>query len=111
MSIPEEMKGFARQWIEPQLQFSVILFIVILHVATLLGVILGVSLDSWIAGVATGAGSFFLITTFLYIVYWGTERLIFFFLQNCSTISISDLQCIDSIGTGRTTLAWLWLEN
>lgn len=70
----EEMKGFARQWIEPQLKFSVVLLIVVLHLAALLGVIMGVSLDSWIAGVATGGGSFFLIVTFLYIVYWGTER-------------------------------------
>lgn len=78
------MKGFARQWIEPQLQFSVVLLIVVLHVAALLGVIMGVSLDSWIAGVATGGGSFFLIVTFLYIVYWGTERsftAIYFFLS------------------------------
>ena len=41
----------------------------------------------------------------------GDRKVDHFFLQNCSTISISDLQCIDSIGTGRTTLAWLWLEN
>lgn len=68
------MKGFARQWIEPQLRFSVILFLVMLHAATLLGVIVGVSLDSWIAGLATGGGSFFLVLTFLYIVFWGTER-------------------------------------
>ena len=70
----DEMKGFARQWIEPQLKFSAILLLVVLHVATLLGVIFGVSLDSWIAGVATGGGSLFLIVTFLYITYWGSER-------------------------------------
>lgn len=70
----DEMKGFARQWIEPQLQFSVVLSIIVLHIATLLGVIMGVSLDSWIAGLATGGGCFFLIVTFLYIVYWGSER-------------------------------------
>lgn len=78
--VTDEMKGFARQWIEPQLQFSAILLLVVLHVATLFGVILGVSLDSWIAGVATGGGSLFVIVTFLYIVYWGTER--YCFLNN-----------------------------
>ena len=70
----DEMKGFARQWIEPQLQFSLVLSIMVLHIATLFGVIMGVSLDSWIAGLATGGGCFFLIVTFLYIVYWGSER-------------------------------------
>jgi hypothetical protein len=80
----DEMKGFARQWIEPQLQFSVVLCIMVLHIATLFGVILGVSLDSWIAGLATGGGCFFLMVTFLYIVYWGYERyyiLIFLFFS------------------------------
>ena len=70
----EEMKGFARQWIEPQLRFTVILFLVVLHLSTLLGVVLGVSLHSWITGLATGGGSFFLTFTFLYIVHWGSER-------------------------------------
>lgn len=68
------MKGFARQWIEPQLKFSVILFIVLLHATALFGIIMGISMKSWIAGVASGGGIFFLLVTFLYIVYWGTER-------------------------------------
>lgn len=70
----DEMKGFARQWIEPQLHFSFILFIVLLHLATLIGVITGVASDSWIAGLATGCGSFAFLVTFLLTVYWGTER-------------------------------------
>lgn len=70
------MKNFARQWIEPQLRFSIVLFLVLLHISTLLGILVGVSLHSWIPGVATGGGSFFLIFTFLFIVHWGTERYI-----------------------------------
>lgn len=73
-SLADEMKGFARQWIEPQLKFSFILFIVLLHLATLIGVITGIASDSWIAGLATGGGSFAFLVTFLLIVYWGTER-------------------------------------
>ncbi len=68
------MKGFARQWIEPQLNFSFILFVVLVHLATVIGVITGVASDSWIAGLATGGGSFAFLVTFLLIVYFGTER-------------------------------------
>ena len=73
-SLADEMKGFARQWIEPQLNFSFILFVVLVHLATLIGVITGVASDSWIAGLATGGGSFAFLVTFLLIVYFGTER-------------------------------------
>ena len=70
----DEMKGFARQWIEPELKFSMILLVLVLHASALIGIILGVSLHSWIAGIAAGGGGFFFLVTFLYIVYWGTRR-------------------------------------
>lgn len=74
LALPDEMKAFARQWIEPQLQFSLILVIVLLNAATLLALVVGVSSHSLIIALATGVGAFFLFLTFLYIVYWGTER-------------------------------------
>ena len=70
----DEMKGFARQWIEPELKFSMILFVLVLHASALVGIILGISLHSWISGIAAGGGAFFFLVTFLYIVYWGTRR-------------------------------------
>ena len=68
------MKGFARQWIKPQFEFSLVLMILLFHVAVLLALIVGISSHSWIASLSTGAGLFFLMLTFLYIVYWGTTR-------------------------------------
>ena len=70
----EEMKGFARQWIEPQFQFSFILVLVLIHVSALLAAVVGISSASWIAAVSTAAGLFFLLLTFLYVVYWGSTR-------------------------------------
>lgn len=68
------MKGFARQWIEPELKFSVILLVLVLHASVLVGIMFGVALHSWISGIATGGGALFFLVTFLYIVYWGTRR-------------------------------------
>ena len=59
---------------EPQFQFSFILVLVLIHVSALLAAVVGISSASWIAAVSTAAGLFFLLLTFLYVVYWGSTR-------------------------------------
>ena len=68
------MKGFARQWLEPQFQFSLILFLLLLHLGGLISAVVGISTHSWIAAVSSGAGAFVFLSTFLYVAYWGSTR-------------------------------------
>lgn len=49
----DEMKNFARQWVDPVFHFSVLLFIFIIHVSVLFGVIIGLALLNWLVGLIT----------------------------------------------------------
>ena len=68
------MKGFTRQWIEPELQRSVILFILVIYSSIIVGIIVGVSLHSWIVAIASGGVTFLALVTCLCIVYLGAGR-------------------------------------
>ncbi|KAL0272477.1 UNVERIFIED_CONTAM: hypothetical protein PYX00_005429 [Menopon gallinae] len=70
----EEMKNFARQWVDPSLKLSSLLFVTVFHIALIAGVILGLATFSWIAGVAFASGIFFLIFTFLLILWCFGKR-------------------------------------
>lgn len=65
----DEMKNFARQWLDPVFHFSWLLFLLIVHISLLLGVIIGISLFSWIIGVVVG-GSFFVLSYILLVILW-----------------------------------------
>ncbi|XP_033219182.1 kinase D-interacting substrate of 220 kDa isoform X2 [Belonocnema kinseyi] len=65
----EEMKNFARHWIDPVFQFSSLLFVVVSHVSVLIGVTLGLALQSWIIGLSTGAGLIVLVYVFLVLIW------------------------------------------
>ncbi|XP_046424348.1 kinase D-interacting substrate of 220 kDa B isoform X3 [Neodiprion fabricii] len=70
----EEMKNFARQWMDPVFQFSSLLFLVVVHVSLLIGVILGLSLQSWIIGLAIGVTFIVVLYVFLLLVWYANQR-------------------------------------
>ncbi|XP_033155617.1 kinase D-interacting substrate of 220 kDa isoform X1 [Drosophila mauritiana] len=59
----DEMNNFARQWAEPPIRTSGLLFIVCLHVALLIGTIVGLSTWSAVVGVSSAVG--FLLLAYL----------------------------------------------
>lgn len=50
----DEMKNFARQWVDPVFHFSALLFLIILHISLFAGVVIGIISLSWLAGVISG---------------------------------------------------------
>ncbi|XP_069672913.1 kinase D-interacting substrate of 220 kDa B isoform X3 [Periplaneta americana] len=70
----EEMKNFARQWVDPVFQFSSLLLLVVVHTALLTGVVIGLAVKSWIIGICTGGGLVLLCYTFLVLVWYGSQR-------------------------------------
>ncbi|KAH8348711.1 hypothetical protein KR084_010099 [Drosophila pseudotakahashii] len=59
----DEMNNFARQWAEPPIRTSGLLFIVCLHLALLIGTIVGLSTRSAVVGVSAAVG--FMLLTYL----------------------------------------------
>ncbi|XP_029043359.2 kinase D-interacting substrate of 220 kDa B isoform X2 [Osmia bicornis bicornis] len=70
----EEMKNFARQWIDPVFQFSFLLFAVVTHVSLLVGTTIGLALQSWIVGLASGLSLIVVTYTFLILVWYANKR-------------------------------------
>nr|XP_016928710.1 kinase D-interacting substrate of 220 kDa isoform X5 [Drosophila suzukii] len=59
----DEMNNFARQWAEPPIRTSGLLFIVCFHLALLIGTIVGLSTKSAVVGASSGVG--FLLLAYL----------------------------------------------
>lgn len=59
------MKNFAYSTMEPRFEFSYGVFFLVFTLSCFLGLILGLPLQSWIVGLAVGAGVFILQYTFL----------------------------------------------
>nr|CAD7439792.1 unnamed protein product [Timema bartmani] len=72
--IPEEMKNFARQWVDPVFQFSSLLLIVVVHVALVVGTVVGLASRWWVAGVSAGGTIVVLCYTFLMLIWYGSQR-------------------------------------
>ncbi|XP_076752387.1 ankyrin repeat-rich membrane spanning isoform X2 [Xylocopa sonorina] len=70
----EEMKNFARQWIDPVFQFSFLLFVVITHVSLLVGITIGLALQSWVIGLACGICLILITYIFLILVWYANKR-------------------------------------
>lgn len=68
------MKNFARQWMDPVFQFSVLLFVVVTHVSLLVGITIGLALQSWIVGLACGISLIFFTYTFLILIWYANKR-------------------------------------
>lgn len=76
----EEMKNFARQWMDPVFQFTSLLFVATVHVSLLVGVILGLALRSWIIGLSVGVSLVFAIYAFLVLVWYANQRWVIIYL-------------------------------
>ncbi|CAD6208425.1 GSCOCG00003437001-RA-CDS, partial [Cotesia congregata] len=70
----EEMKNFAKQWIDPAFQFSTLLLIVTFHISVLIGVTVGLTLLSWIIGVIVGASLFTLVYSVLGLTWYANKH-------------------------------------
>jgi len=68
------MKNFARQWIDPVFQFSSLLFLVVAHISLLVGVTIGLTLQSWVFGIACGVSLLIVIYIFLVLVWYAHKR-------------------------------------
>lgn len=76
----EEMKNFARQWVDPSLKLSSLLFVTVFHIALIAGVILGLATLSWVAGLIVASCVFFLIFTFLMILWCFGKRYVYLYV-------------------------------
>ncbi|XP_024945713.1 kinase D-interacting substrate of 220 kDa isoform X2 [Cephus cinctus] len=72
--LKEEMKNFARQWIDPVFQFSSLLFLVVTHLSLLMGVIVGLAVQSWIVGLASGLILITVVYVFLVLIWYANQR-------------------------------------
>ena len=68
------MKSFARQWLNPVFIYSPLLFFVILWLAVVVGVVAGLSFWRWELGLGFAAGAVLLVHTFLFVVWFCSER-------------------------------------
>lgn len=70
----EEMASFARQWLNPLFTWSPLLFIIIVCLASVMGVIAGLSLWSWELGVSFTFGLIMLTHAILFIIWFFSQR-------------------------------------
>ncbi|KAJ8969884.1 hypothetical protein NQ317_011176 [Molorchus minor] len=68
------MKNFAREWVDPVFQFTILLFLVLAHFATVIGTIIGLSLQSWIIGLSIGVSVLLLGYIFLALIWFASKR-------------------------------------
>ncbi|KAK9889799.1 hypothetical protein WA026_007172 [Henosepilachna vigintioctopunctata] len=69
----EEMKNFAREWVDPVFQFSSLLFIVLLHLALVLGTIVGLATMNWILALSVGIISLISVYIFLTFLWFASK--------------------------------------
>ncbi|XP_025602086.2 kinase D-interacting substrate of 220 kDa B isoform X3 [Athalia rosae] len=93
----EEMKNFARQWMDPVFQFSSLLFIVVVHVSLLVGVIVGLAVQSWIIGLSVGVSLVVFSYVFLVLVWYANQRYDWYWPYNFNvalTKKLNDLRLL-----------------
>ncbi|XP_015838726.1 kinase D-interacting substrate of 220 kDa B isoform X2 [Tribolium castaneum] len=70
----EEMKNFAREWVDPVFQFTSLMFLVLLHLSLIVGTIVGLSVQSWIIGLSTAVAFLLISYIFLALVWFANKR-------------------------------------
>ncbi|KAL3268833.1 hypothetical protein HHI36_007925 [Cryptolaemus montrouzieri] len=63
----DEMKNFAREWVDPVFQFTTLLFIVLLHLALVIGTVVGLVTKSWIAGLSVCI--VFMVSLYIFLTF------------------------------------------
>ncbi|KAG5884855.1 hypothetical protein JTB14_036089 [Gonioctena quinquepunctata] len=70
----EEMKNFAREWVDPVFQFTVLLFIVLVHIGLIIGTIVGLSTRDWIVGTSIALGFVLLAYLTIASIWFASKR-------------------------------------
>nr|XP_023022551.1 kinase D-interacting substrate of 220 kDa-like [Leptinotarsa decemlineata] len=70
----EEMKNFAREWVDPVFQFTIMLFIILVHIALVIGTIIGLSLRSWIVAACVVVAFVLLGYLFIALIWYASRR-------------------------------------
>lgn len=68
------MKNFAKQWVDPVFQFTSLLFIIILHLALIVGITVGLAVTDWMIGLVVGMNVLFLCYLFLIFIWFANRR-------------------------------------
>lgn len=70
----DEMKNFEREWVDPVFQPTTLLFLLVLHIALLLGTIIRLASGDWVIGVCLGIVFFVICYILLGIVWFSGKR-------------------------------------
>lgn len=65
LCISDEMKNFARQWVEPTFEFSWLSTLVVMFLAIIVGIVVGFLCNLWFAGLTTGLVVFIVVQILL----------------------------------------------
>ncbi|XP_025154108.1 kinase D-interacting substrate of 220 kDa B isoform X1 [Harpegnathos saltator] len=90
----EEMKNFARQWIDPVFQFSSLLFLVIIHISLLVTVTIGLTLQSWVIGILCGISLIIIVYFFLILVWYANKRYDWYWPYNLTVALTTKLNAL-----------------
>nr|XP_012226801.1 PREDICTED: kinase D-interacting substrate of 220 kDa isoform X4 [Linepithema humile] len=90
----EEMKNFARQWIDPVFQFSSLLFLVVAHISLLVGITIGLLLQSWIIGLSCGISLLVIVYIFLILVWYANKRYDWYWSYNLTMALTTKLNAL-----------------
>ncbi|XP_014244027.1 kinase D-interacting substrate of 220 kDa B isoform X2 [Cimex lectularius] len=80
----EEMKNFARQWMEPIIHFSWLLLVILGHISVIVGLVLGLVTYSWITGISVATGLIIFSYTLLVLLWYSSQRYNWDFPYNLS---------------------------
>jgi ankyrin repeat-rich membrane spanning protein len=70
----EEMKNFAREWVDPVFQFTSLMFLVLLHLSLIVGTAVGLSVQNWIIGLSVAVAFMLVSYIFLALVWFANKR-------------------------------------
>ncbi|XP_014470021.1 PREDICTED: kinase D-interacting substrate of 220 kDa isoform X2 [Dinoponera quadriceps] len=90
----EEMKNFARQWIDPVFQFSSLLFLVVIHISLLVAITVGLTLRSWIIGLSCGISLIIIIYFFLILMWYANKRYDWYWPYNLTVALTAKLNAL-----------------
>ncbi|XP_075221124.1 ankyrin repeat-rich membrane spanning isoform X1 [Lycorma delicatula] len=70
----EEMKNFARQWVDPMFQFSWLLLALLSHVVVVIGVATSLIFNDWIIGSCVTGGGLIIVCVALILLWYGSQK-------------------------------------
>lgn len=95
------MKNFAREWVDPTFQFTLLLFFVIVHISAILGIVIGLSVRNWVVGVSVGVSFIVFCYTFLTLTWYASKR---YENKRNFLVFYINYKLLDTIGIGHIIL-------